>query len=613
MSSSANTAVEAIEEEAQRRKPARGVKPIGKLRPFLGRYKGMLLMALISLMGATLATLAFPLATGRIIDHGFNAADASLIDQYFMALIGVAALLGISSASRFFFVSWIGERVVADIRSAVYAHVLHLSPAFFETTRTGEVLSRLTADTTLIKQVVGSSASVALRNLFLFIGAVSMMVYTSPRLSLYVVFAIPAIVLPLILLGRWVRRLSRDSQDRLADSSAFGTESLNAVQTVQAFTHEQIDIGQFTNTVERAFNAARGRITARAVLTALIFFLGMSSVVVVLWLGAKAVLEGTMTGGNLAEFILYALFAATSLASLSEVWGDMQMAAGATERLVELLHVEPEIQAPADPKALPERVAGAIGFDKVTFSYPTRPDFSALHEFTLDVTPGETVALVGPSGAGKSTVFQLLLRFYDPQSGKVMLDGVDLTEADPEEVRKHLAVVPQDTVMFGTSVAENIRYGRPGATDAEVRAAAEAARIAEFAESLPQGYDTHVGERGVTLSGGQRQRIAIARAILRDAPVLLLDEATSALDSESEHLVQAALEDLMQGRTTIVIAHRLATVLKADRIIVMENGRVVETGTHAELVSNGGLYGRLAKLQFAGGSVEALQSEAAAQ
>ena len=613
MSTQANTVVEAIEEEALRREPSRQMKSLSTLRPFLGRYKGMLLMAFISLVGATLATLAFPLATGRIIDHGFSAEDASLIDQYFMALIGVALVLGVSSASRFFFVSWIGERVVADIRNAVYAHVLHLSPAFFERTRTGEVLSRLTADTTLIKQVVGSSASVALRNVFLFIGAVTMMAYTSPRLSLYVVVAIPVIMFPLIFLGRWVRRLSRDSQDRLADSSAFGTESLNAVQTVQAFTHEEIEISQFTDTVERAFNSARSRITARAVLTALIFFLGMSSVVVVLWLGAKAVLAGTMSGGDLAEFILYALFASTSLASLSEVWGDVQMTAGAAERLGELLEVEPAIKAPANPTALPDRVAGAIGFDRVTFSYPTRPDFSALHEFTLDVTPGETVALVGPSGAGKSTVFQLLLRFYDPQSGRVTLDGVDLAEADPEELRKHLAVVPQDTVMFGTTVAENIRYGRPGATDAEVRAAAEAARIADFAASLPQGYDTHVGERGVTLSGGQRQRIAIARAILRDAPVLLLDEATSALDSESEHLVQAALEELMEGRTTVVIAHRLATALKADRIIVMEDGRVVETGTHAELVSNGGLYGRLAKLQFAGGSVDALHTEAAAQ
>jgi len=597
MSDAANLIAEAIENEALRRERASGAGPILGLAPFVLAYKPMLLAAFVTLIVATLATLAFPMAGRRMMD-GFASENVEFIDQYFLMLIVVAAVLGVSSAARFYFVSWIGERVVADLRSAVYAHVTRLSPAFYETMRTGEVLSRLTADTTLIKTVVGSSASIALRNLFLLIGSATMMTYTSPSLSGLVLLAIPVIMLPLIIFGRWVRRLSRLSQDRIADTSALGGETLNAMQTVQAFTHEEIDRRLFTATVEGSFDAARARISARAVLTALVMFLGFASVFGVLWVGAQSVISGSMTGGELFQFTLYALFASAAMGALSEVWGDVQMAAGATERLIELLEIEPQIKAPANPVALPHPAKGVLSFEKVSFSYPTRPDVSALEGLSLSVKPGETIAIVGPSGAGKSTIFQMLLRFFDPQSGEILLDGIDLRDADPTEVRQRFALVPQETVVFGMSALDNIRYGRPEASDADVREAAKAAYIDEFLSSLPQGYETVFGERGMTLSGGQRQRIAIARAILRDAPVLLLDEATSALDAESEKFVQQALEGLMKGRTTIIIAHRLATVRKADRIIVMDKGQIVAEGAHDELVAQGGLYARLASLQF---------------
>lgn len=611
MSETANPVAEAIEEEALRRKKGTGVRPLAALLPFLGAYKGMLGLAFVMLVIATLSTLAFPIAFRRMVD-GFADENIQFIDQYFLMLIVVAAVLGVSSAARFYFVSWIGERVVADLRTAVYENVTRLSPAFFETMRTGEVLSRLTADTTLIKTVVGSSASIALRNLFLFIGAAAMMTVTSLALSGLVLLAVPVIMLPLILFGRWVRRLSRLSQDRIADTSAFGGETLNAMQTVQAFNHEPIDRHLFSQTVEFSFDAARSRITARSVLTALVMFLGFSSVFGVLWVGAQSVLDGSMSGGELLQFTLYALFASAAIGALSEVWGDVQMAAGATERLVELLNAQSDILPPANPVALPSPPSGALRFENVTFSYPTRPDVSAIHDLNFDVKPGETVAIVGPSGAGKSTLFQLLLRFFDPASGRITLDGVALPDAEPTEVRERFALVPQETVVFGMSARDNIAYGRPDASDADIRAAAKAAHIDDFLNSLPNGYDTVFGERGVTLSGGQRQRIAIARAILRDAPVLLLDEATSALDAESEKYVQSALDDLMQGRTTLVIAHRLATVRQADRIIVMEGGKIVAEGRHDELVAEGGLYSRLASLQFVAGDESVASAQVAA-
>ncbi len=542
--------------------------------------------------------LFVPLTVRNVIDEGFSTENAAVIDQYFVALMGVALLMGVTSSLRFFLVSWIGERVVTDLRAAVFDHVVGQSPAFFEKNHTGEIQSRLTADTTLIKTVVGSTASIALRNAFTLVGAVSMLIYTSAKLSALVLLAIPAIAFPLLIFGRLVRRLSRKSQDTLADTNVFAGEALSFVQTVQAFTHEDADRGRYRNVVEVAFRAARERLIARATLTALVIFLVFGFIAGILWVGAQGVLEGTMSGGLLSQFVLYALFSAMSMAALTEVWGDLQLAAGASERLFELLSIDPEIKIPIDPVALPDPGEGRVSFEDIEFAYPTRPEVSALGDFSFSAEAGETIAIVGPSGAGKSTVLRLLLRFYDPIRGRIRVDGVDLRDADPTDVRKRMAIVPQETAIFTESLRENIRYGRPDATDAEVEHASEIALVDEFVRNLPRGYDTLLGENGMTLSGGQRQRVAIARAVLKDAPILLLDEATSSLDSQSERLVQQALERLKAGRTTIVIAHRLSTVRGADRILVVDGGRIVASGPHDDLIRESGLYADLARMQI---------------
>jgi ATP-binding cassette subfamily B protein len=592
--------IAAIHREAAARAKSRNFRVLLRLLPFLKPYRRVIAFAALFLLIAAIASLAVPAGIRQMIDHGFSKENAGLIDRYFLMLMGVAVVLGLATAARYYCVTWLGERIVADVRAAVYDHILGLSPSFFEVTRTGEVLSRLTADTTLIQSAIGSSVSIALRNLVLLIGGVAMLLVTSATLTGLVLIAVPAVIVPLILLGRMVRRLSRASQDRVADTSAYAAETISAIQTVQAFTHEPIDRARFVAVVGAVFTAAVRRARARAVLTALVIVLVFSSIVGVLWVGAQAVLAGTMTAGELSQFILYAVMVASGTGALSEVWSEVQQATGAAERLMELLAIEADIKAPAQPMRLPEPPRGAVAFERVGFEYPLRPGIQALKDFSFSVTPGETVALVGPSGAGKSTVFQLLQRFFDPQHGRVLIDDVDVATANPADVRARLALVPQDTIIFGDTAFENVRYGRPDATEAEIRAAAGAAQATEFIERLPDGYHTYLGERGVALSGGQRQRIAIARAILRDAPILLLDEATSALDAESERLVQKALDTVMRGKTTIVIAHRLATVQKADRIIVMDEGRIVAEGTHAALVAEEGLYAKLAGLQFVG-------------
>lgn len=577
----------------------RNLKPLVLLVPYVTRYKWRAIAALAALTAAALATLAVPIAVRRMIDFGFSG-DRTLIDSYFVVMIGVVLVLAMASALRFYLVTTLGERVVSDLRTAVFVHLTTLSPSFFDRAQTGEMMSRLTADTTQIKAAVGASISIVLRNLFLFLGAAAMMVVTSPKLSFYVLAVIPVIVLPLVAFGRAVRRRSRAAQDSLANASAYAAEIIGAVRTLQAFTSEQSATTRFQAAVEKAFEDARQSTLSRAVLTAIAIFLVFASVVLVLWVGAQDVLSGDMTPGRLGQFVLYAVFAAGGLGELSQVWGEVSQAAGAAERLFEILHTKPDVTSPANPVRLPEPARGEVAFRDVHFSFPTRTDVSALQGVSFHVRPGEKVAIVGPSGAGKSTLFHLLLRFYDPTKGEVLFDGVKLTDADPADLRRHIALVPQETAIFATSVRENIRFGKPGAKDVDIEQAAEMAAAAEFIRRLPEGYDTSIGERGITLSGGQRQRIAIARAILRNAPLLLLDEATSALDAESETLVQSALERLMKNRTTLVIAHRLATVLTCDRILVMDHGRIVEQGTHDELAASGGLYARLAKLQFQG-------------
>jgi ATP-binding cassette, subfamily B, bacterial len=574
------------------------LRPLLALAPYIARYRGRAALAFISLTVAAITTLVVPVAVRRMIDFGFSPEGIALINSYFSVMIAIVAVLAAASASRFYLVMTIGERIVADIRRDVFAHLVSLSPAFFDSARSGELVSRLTADTTQIKSAVGASVSIALRNLMLFIGATAMMVFTSPKLSGFVLLAIPLIVLPLVAFGRWVRRLSRNAQDTLADASAYASELIGAIRTVQAYTSERLATDRFGGEVEQAYEAARSSTRARAMLTLIIIFIVFSSVVAILWVGSHDVLTGQITPGRLGQFVLYAAFAASGLGQLSEVWGEVSAASGAAERLFEILRVKPQISAPPKPVSMPVPARGDVGFENVSFSYPTRPNVLAIDNVSLAVKAGEKVAIVGPSGAGKSTLFHLLLRFYDPARGTISLDGVPVRSADPVDIRSRIALVPQDSVVFAASARDNIRFGRPDASDADVERAADLAHATEFLRRLPGGFDAQLGERGVTLSGGQRQRIAIARAILRDAPLLLLDEATSALDAESETLVQTALEELMRHRTTLVIAHRLATVLSCDRIMVMDHGKIVEQGTHAELVAANGLYARLARLQF---------------
>ncbi|MCL6262805.1 ABC transporter transmembrane domain-containing protein [Craterilacuibacter sp. RT1T] len=573
------------------------ISPLLALLPFLRPYRPHAVLALLALTIAASATLALPVAFRYMIDRGFSAASAGHINSVFIALFAVAAILAIATAARFYLVSWLGERVTSDLRSAIYRHVIRMSPAYFETTQTGEVLSRLTTDTTLVQTVIGTSLSMGLRNLLLMAGGLIMLFVTSSSLTGYILATLVFVILPIMLFGRRVRQLSRASQDRIADASAMAGEILNAIPTVQAFNQQAREAQRFEGAVEHAFDSALARIRARSLLTAVVILLVFGAIVFVLWLGAHAVIDGSLTPGELGQFVLYAVVTAGAVGAIAEVWGDIQRAAGATERLMELLTLDSTVQTPGQPQALAATGDG-LRLENVSFAYPSRPDTPALHQLNLHIHPGERVALVGPSGAGKTTLFQLLLRFYDPDQGQIKLQGVNLRALALHDLRQHLGVVLQDTVIFAASALENIRYGKPEASDEEVFAAAREAAADEFIQRLPQGYASHLGERGVRLSGGQRQRIAIARAILKNPPILLLDEATSALDAESEQLVQQALERAAAKRTTLVIAHRLATVRQADRILVMDQGRIIAEGTHQTLLQSSPLYARLAALQF---------------
>ena len=582
------------------RAPSRNIRGLEALWPFLRPYRGLLVAACLALILTAGVSLTLPLAVRRVIDN-FRGGNDALLNQYFVAALAIAALLAVGTGLRYALVTRLGERVVADIRKAVFDRVIGMSPSFYEKIMTGEVLSRITTDTTLIQSVVGSSASIALRNILLFLGGMVLMLATSPKLTGLVLLLVPLVIVPIMTLGRRLRRISRENQDWIAASSGSASESLSAVQTVQAFTHETLSRAQFAEVTEVSYAVSLRRIRTRALMTVIVIFLVFSGIVGVLWIGANDVRGGTMSDGALVQFVIYAVMVAGAVAALSEIWGELQRAAGATERLVELLDSRDTVNDPAAPATLPEPVRGAIAFEDVNFAYASRREVPALNGVSFEINPGETVAFVGPSGAGKTTIIQMILRFYDPDSGRILLDGIPLDSLSRDSFRKHVALVPQDPVIFATSARDNIRFGRPDATDAEVEEAARAAAAHEFIMGLSQGYDSPLGERGVMLSGGQKQRIAIARAILRDAPVLLLDEATSALDAESERAVQQAVDELSKDRTTLIVAHRLATVKKADRIIVMEGGEIVASGTHDALVAEGGLYARLARLQFTDG------------